>query len=183
MVSTGMRPWAAGLCLAALTLLNGCGGGESPAAAVAAAPLSAQAALGEKIFNDPSLSASGTQSCATCHDPGHGHAPANDLAAQFGGPHGDLQGPRSAPSLRYLARNTAFFFAADGTPTGGFFWDGRAPTLAEQAGEPFVNPFEMANADPAAVIARARRGAVCGRVPRRSSVTGSSTTRPAPSCA
>ncbi len=58
------------------------------------------------------------------------------------------------PRIRYLAANTPFFFAADGTPTGGFFWDGRARTFAEQATEPFVNPFEMANADKAAVVAK-----------------------------
>ncbi len=107
-----------------------------------------------KIFNDTSLSASSAQSCATCHNPDHAHSPGNSLAAQFGGPHGDLQGTRTTPSIRYLARDTPFFFASDGTPTGGFFWDGRAKTFAEQATEPFLNPFEMANADKASVIAR-----------------------------
>lgn len=148
-----IRPVIAGL---SASVLNGCGGGESPGATAPpeAVPLSAQAALGEKIFNDASLSASGTQSCATCHDPGHAHAPSNDLAAQLGGPYGDLQGTRSTPSIRYVLRNTPFFFAGDGTPTGGFFWDGRAKTLAAQATEPFLNPFEMANADKAAVVGK-----------------------------
>ena len=49
--------------------------------------------------------------------------------------------------------------AADGTPTGGFFWDGRARTFAEQATEPFINPFEMANVDKAAVVAKLAAGA------------------------
>mgnify|MGYP000128361619 CR=1 FL=1 len=44
----------------------------------AAPTLSAQAALGEKIFNDVSLSVSGQQSCATCHDPAH-HFTDNDM--------------------------------------------------------------------------------------------------------
>src|SRR5581483_10908648 len=48
----------------------------------------------------------------------------------------------------------AFFFDAEGGPNGGFFRDGRAATLAEQAVLPFVTDFEMANADAAAVIAR-----------------------------
>jgi cytochrome c peroxidase len=136
--------------------LAACGGGgttgDSPAAAET--PLSADAALGEKIFADPSLSASGRQSCASCHDPDRGHSPANALAVQLGGPNGDLQGTRKAPGIRYLARNLPFFFAADGTPTGGFFWDGRARSFAEQATEPFLNPFEMANADKASVVAK-----------------------------
>jgi cytochrome c peroxidase len=133
-----------------------CGGGGTAgtAPAPAATSLSPEAALGEKIFADPSLSASGRQSCASCHDPAFGHSPPNSLAAQFGGVNLDLQGTRKAPGIRYLAANTPFFFAADGTPTGGFFWDGRARTLAEQAAEPFLNPFEMANADKAATVAK-----------------------------
>jgi cytochrome c peroxidase len=133
-----------------------CGGGGTSGQSEAPADtaLSAEAALGEKIFADASLSASGRQSCASCHDPAHAHSPANALAAQFGGPNGDLQGMRKTPGIRYLAANTPFFIAADGTPTGGFFWDGRARTFAEQATEPFLNPFEMANADKAAVIAK-----------------------------
>jgi cytochrome c peroxidase len=141
----------------ALTLaLGGCGGGGT--AATPETPhesaLSAEAALGEKIFHDTSLSASGRQSCATCHVAAQGHSPDNAAAAQFGGPLGDLQGTRKTPGIRYLAANRAFFFAADGTPTGGFFWDGRARTFAEQAVEPFLAPFEMANANKAAVVAK-----------------------------
>ncbi|MFT3817410.1 MAG: cytochrome c peroxidase [Rubrivivax sp.] len=139
--------------LAAATLLAGCGGGGVGDAA-GSAPLSAQAALGEKIFNDTSLSASGRQSCASCHVGDAGHAPDNALAAQFGGADLGLQGVRLAPGIRYLADNTAFHFDGEGTPTGGFFWDGRAPTLAAQAGEPFLNPLEMAMPSKAAVIAR-----------------------------
>lgn len=137
------------LCLA----LAACGGG-STARASDPAPLSASAALGEKIFHDTSLSASGRQSCATCHNPDAAHAPANNLAAQFGGPSMDRQGVRQSPSIRYLSFNTPFFFNKDGTPTGGLFWDGRVDTLARQAAEPFLNPREMANADKAAVVAK-----------------------------
>ena len=142
--------------IALVAALQGCGGGGSASseAPPATAKLSAAAALGEKIFHDPSLSASGRQSCASCHDAAHGHSPANALAAQFGGPNNELQGTRKTPAIRYLGANTPFFFAADGTPTGGFFWDGRARTFAEQATEPFINPFEMANADKASVVAK-----------------------------
>jgi cytochrome c peroxidase len=143
------------LAVAALQLAA-CGGGGTASSANAPGPveLSAAAALGEKIFHDPSLSASGRQSCASCHDAAFAHSPPNGLAAQFGGADLSLQGSRKAPGIRYLAANKPFFFAADGTPTGGFFWDGRARTFAEQATEPFINPFEMANVDKAAVVAK-----------------------------
>ena len=151
--------WVAGVFGAGLlaALLSACGGGGSSAAQASvptATALSAQAALGEKIFADVSLSASGRQACASCHSPDNAHAPANSLSVQLGGALLDRQGRRQAPSIGYLAFNTAFFFAADNTPTGGFFWDGRAPSLLAQAGEPFLNPFEMANASSAEVVAR-----------------------------
>ena len=117
-------------------------------------PLSPEARLGELIFNDVSLSASGRQSCASCHDEAHAHTPANDLPAQFGGADLTLQGGRSAPSLRYLDTNTAFHFDEEGTPTGGFFWDGRAASLQAQAGGPFLNPVEMANKTVSEVVGR-----------------------------
>jgi cytochrome c peroxidase len=141
-------------------MLAACGGGgvsSSDANVPESAPLSTQAALGEQIFNDVSLSASGRQSCASCHSADNVHAPANALAVQLGGPLLDQQGRRQAPSIDYLAFDTAFYFASDGTPTGGFFWDGRAASLLAQAGEPFVNPFEMANANVADAIDKLSR--------------------------
>ena len=133
-------------------LLSACGSSGSSAAGEKA--LSGQAALGEKIFKDVSLSVSGTQACSTCHDPDHAHSPDNALAVQLGGPASNQQGIRKTPGIRYLATNTAFFFDGEGTPTGGFFWDGRAGSPAEQAAEPFLNPFEMANPDKASVVAK-----------------------------
>ncbi|WP_428423205.1 cytochrome-c peroxidase [Methylibium sp.] len=135
------------------TVLAACGGGGSGADSASGA-LSPTAALGEKIFRDVSLSASGRQACASCHDPQHAHTPANALAVQLGGPLMDRQGTRQAPSIRYLASNTSFFFDDEGTPTGGFFWDGRASSLQDQAARPFLDAREMANADKAEVVSR-----------------------------
>jgi len=152
---------AAGWVCATLTLvlLAGCGGGGGVSPEPEQTPLSAAANLGEQIFRDPSLSASGSQSCATCHNPDAAHSPGNSLPAQMGGPAMDRQGLRQAPSIRYLSSNVAFHFEGDGTPSGGFFWDGRASSLAVQAAEPFLNPREMANADKAAVITKLSRAA------------------------
>ncbi|WLT30975.1 cytochrome-c peroxidase [Geothrix sp. PMB-07] len=131
----------------------GCGGGKD-AVDPSTQGLSAQAQLGELIFKDTSLSASGLQSCATCHDKAFAHGSPNALPAQLGGPNMDVQGNRLSPTIRYLAVNKPFRFDKDGTPTGGFFWDGRAGSLAEQAAGPFLNPREMAMPDKASVVAR-----------------------------
>ena len=159
---TGCRLEALARLLVASALalgLSACGGGGSAATDTGAASLSAAAQLGEHIFSDVSLSASGRQSCATCHVPSRGHAPDNALPAQPGGADMLAQGTRDTPSIRYLRDDTAFHFASDGTPTGGFFWDGRAASLAAQAAQPFLNPLEMANADKAAVVAKLARAA------------------------
>ena len=146
--------------LFAAALLAACGGGgtsASDAGVADDAPLSPQAALGELIFKDASLSASGRQSCASCHSADNAHSPANALPAQLGGVLLDQQGRRSAPSVNYLSFNSAFYIASDGTPTGGFFWDGRATSLQDQAGQPFLTDFEMANASKADVIDKLSR--------------------------
>ncbi|MDT8997892.1 cytochrome c peroxidase [Paucibacter sp. APW11] len=139
--------------MALLLALSACGGGGA-SNAVPTPDLSAQAALGEKVFKDVSLSASGAQACISCHAPATGHAGANSLSAQLGGAGLDQQGGRSSPGIRYLASNTPFHFNKEGTPTGGFFWDGRAASLQDQATKPFFNPKEMANASAADLVAR-----------------------------
>ena len=149
--------------LAAAALLAGCsgggGGGNAPVTPPApASSLSAAAQLGQKIFSDASLSASGRQSCASCHAPDHAFGPVNDLSAQPGGPNLDTPGFRAVPSLRYMTQ-TAFFFAKDGTPTGGFNHDGRAASLAEQGKRPFLAPHEMANASPQDVVDKLKKAA------------------------
>ena len=70
---------------AALLVACGGGGGASTANVPGTVPLSAQAALGEEIFADVSLSASGRQACASCHHPDNAHSSANHRATQLGG--------------------------------------------------------------------------------------------------
>nr|WP_116141651.1 cytochrome c peroxidase [Trinickia diaoshuihuensis] len=79
----------------------------------AVAPLSAMAQLGKQIFFDPSLSASGKLSCASCHSPAHAYGPPNALPVQFGGPDMTLQGDRPPPSLMYLNRQPNFSIGPD----------------------------------------------------------------------
>jgi cytochrome c peroxidase len=70
--------------------------------------LSVLAQLGRKMFFDPSLSASGQLSCASCHSPANAYGPPNGLSVQLGGR--DLQKPglRAAPSLTYIASTPNF---------------------------------------------------------------------------
>jgi cytochrome c peroxidase len=149
------------LGLAICTLAACGGGGAAVSGSVAPTPLSAAAQLGEKIFEDKALSVSGLQSCSSCHvaayaftadqSPG---APDHGLPVPLGGPNMDQPGFRNAPSLMYASFAPAFYFDSDGGPNGGFFRDGRAATLADQAVEPFTTSFEMANVDAASVIVK-----------------------------
>ena len=77
------------------------------------APLSSLALLGQKIFYDPSLSASGLQSCASCHSPQHAYGPPNGRSVQLGGPKMILAGIRPPPSLTYLYRQGPFSIGPD----------------------------------------------------------------------
>ncbi len=79
-----------------------------PMAAEDVGALSAVARLGARIFFDPSLSGSGKLACASCHDPAHAYAPANDRAVQLGGPDLARPGIRTVPSLTYKLLTPAF---------------------------------------------------------------------------
>lgn len=85
--------------------------------------------LGKRLYFDKRLSADGTVSCATCHDPQKGFT---DQLPFSKGVRGQL-GPRNAPTVI----NTAFNLFQ--------FWDGRAGSLEEQCVGPVQNPLEMAN--------------------------------------
>ena len=159
MSSKNVVGWVGHLCLAmAIAVSSSCGGGgaSDSTSTPAPAPLSAAAVAGKAIFFDTSLSVSGVQACGTCHVPSlafTGDATTDHgLPVALGGPNMDQTGFRNAPSLMY-ASFTPPFSLTNG-PTGGFFRDGRASSLAAQAQQPFVTPFEMANKDAAEVVSR-----------------------------
>ncbi len=143
-------------------VLSACGGGADDESTGSPAPqpsASLAAAAGKALFFDASLSASGQQSCGTCHVPSRAFTadPTTDhgLPVPLGGLNMDQPGFRNAPSLMY-ASFTPPFSLADG-PVGGFFRDGRASSLAAQAQQPFVTPFEMANKDAAELLTRLQK--------------------------
>jgi len=144
------------LYFCAVCLLAACGGGGSAEGAVSVG-MSAAARVGQQIFNDQTLSASGAMSCATCHDPSIGHASPFTTPVAFGGQNLDVPGTRLPPAIGYLKFNSGFKFDIDGTPMGGFFWDGRVNSLAEQGKKPFLGNNEMANLSAQDVISKIQR--------------------------
>jgi cytochrome c peroxidase len=91
----------------------------------------AKVALGQKLFDDKRLSADNTVSCETCHDPNAGFTARLETAKGIR----DQVGKRNTPTII-----NAMFLTTQ-------FWDGRAPTLDEQAKMPIVNPIEMGMKD------------------------------------
>ncbi len=108
-------------------------------------------ALGRQLFFDPRLSEPQGTSCASCHAPDKAFS--GNHGSTFGvalGSRPASLGTRNTPSVLYLRFTPPrFFYQSDDdlvpTPYGGFFWDGRADTLAEQALGPLFNPLEMNN--------------------------------------
>jgi cytochrome c peroxidase len=181
------------LALAGLGVLSGCREREAhgvprpaePASAVTSAAgssrppsprahapePSALARAGKRLFFDPSLSASGKMSCATCHDPNHAYGPPDDRAVELGGPNGDQVGSRAVPSLRYKEYTPAYADLLDNPdgmsapgPGGGFTWDGRANTLADQAALPLLSAVEMANKSADDVVQKLRATSYAGEL-------------------
>lgn len=83
--------------------------------------------LGRMLYFDPRLSSTGTVSCFSCHNLAEG---GDDHRPTSIGVHGQ-KGGRNAPTVW----NAAFLSAQ--------FWDGRAPTLEEQAKGPIQAHVEM----------------------------------------
>lgn len=84
--------------------------------------------LGTGLFHDPTLSACGTVSCASCHQAEHGYAFPEAAAPGCGG-----NTDRNPPSIL----NVGY--------TDWFMWDGRADRGWSQAVLPLLNPVEMAS--------------------------------------
>jgi cytochrome c peroxidase len=87
----------------------------------------AKADLGSLLFFDPRLSANGSMSCATCHNPSLGWQDGQKAAI---GVHGNALA-RSTPTILDLAW------------AGPLMWDGRRDELEDQVSGPITAPTEM----------------------------------------
>lgn len=83
--------------------------------------------LGEMLFHDTRLSVDNTVSCASCHGLNTGGVDNKQFSEGVGGQKGGVNAP--------TVFNACYNFVQ--------FWDGRANTLADQAGGPPLNPVEM----------------------------------------
>jgi cytochrome c peroxidase len=83
--------------------------------------------LGQKLFFERQLSADGTVSCSTCHDPKLAFTDRKTTSVGIAG----RTGQRNAQTILNALYNKTQF------------WDGRVNTLEEQAANPIVNTFEM----------------------------------------
>jgi len=89
-------------------------------------------ALGDKLFDDTRFSATGEVACNTCHDPKKAFTDSPLQVSEGIEKDGKkLTGTRNAPTVVNAAYMTAQF------------WDGRSPSLEDQALHPPVNPVEM----------------------------------------
>jgi cytochrome c peroxidase len=98
----------------------------------------AKVSLGQALYFDKRLSANGTVSCATCHDPANAFTDHSTVAIGVS----NKTGTRNAPTIL----NAMF--------SEQLFWDGRIGSLEEQAKQPMSNPFEMGMGGDHAVVAR-----------------------------
>ncbi len=87
----------------------------------------AKVELGKMLYFDPRFSKTGTVSCNSCHNLMEGGDDSRPVSFGVFG----KKGGRNAPTVW----NAAFHSVQ--------FWDGRAPSLEEQAKGPVVNPVEM----------------------------------------
>jgi cytochrome c peroxidase len=92
--------------------------------------------LGKKLFFDPRLSKSSKISCNSCHNV---MKAGDDGLPRSPGHEGKLGG-RNSPTVFNSAFSTVQF------------WDGRAPSLEEQAKGPIINPIEMGMANHDVVV-------------------------------
>jgi len=109
--------------------------------------LTAQQALGKRLFFDTRLSEPEGQACSSCHNPEAAFSlpqqtPHMPVSA---GAHTQRFGNRNTPTIQYAAYIPALTYdKTEEVYVGGLFLDGRKNSLEFQASGPVLNPVEMA---------------------------------------
>jgi cytochrome c peroxidase len=125
--------------LAATAVLAADAAGAKPPLGLPPVPIPAdnlqtpeKVALGDKLFDDKRFSSTGQVACNTCHEPKKAFTDSPLRTSEGIVKAGKkLTGTRNAPTVV----NAVYFET--------MFWDGRSPSLEDQAQHPFVNPVEM----------------------------------------
>lgn len=108
--------------------------------------LSDSALIGKLIFFDKNLSEPIGVSCATCHSPMTAFSDPRHTAFSEGSNH--QFGNRNANAISYMTfapNRRSEIVRGVWETVGGFFWDGKAEFLNQQALFPFINTHEMNN--------------------------------------
>jgi len=148
--------------------------------AAASERLTPKQQLGELLYSDINLSLNRNQSCETCHaleatvvpteiapdrfrmlpQPALVMVDASNVRDGTAVSNGSVPrafGTLNAPMAAYAAFSPEFHWDPEEELFfGGQFWNGRAPSLSEQAKAPFLNPVEMAMPSEWSVIERLR---------------------------
>jgi cytochrome c peroxidase len=139
-------------------IVAGTSAGFAPSAAADSQGQQTVIEAGRRLFFDGQLSDPPGTSCASCHDPARAFTGNNGSGTAVPrGSRPEARGTRNVPTVMYLATSPGPGMSEkDGkpVPSGGFFWDGRAVTLSDQALGPLFAPDEMNNRDAAALVAR-----------------------------
>lgn len=128
-----------GACFVTLMLTATSAFADAPVGIAKSAPVSPDTArieLGRRLFFDKTLSADGTMSCASCHNPDKAFTDGRQLARGIG----NQIGTRNTPTVLNAASNVFQF------------WDGRRKRLEDQVLDPFLNPGEHGIAGPGELV-------------------------------
>jgi cytochrome c peroxidase len=148
--------------LSIISAMLGCS--REPTAPGDNSEITTMAQLGKVLFFDANLSQPSNMSCSTCHSPSAGFTDPDKAFPVSKGAVPNRFGNRNSQSVAYAAFSPAPYhdpvqrpgMMMGGLDIGGQFWDGRAPSLMEQAKGPLMNPLEMHNLDKREVVAAVR---------------------------
>jgi cytochrome c peroxidase len=161
------------LALLAALLASSAAAFEAPRSGADDAALTPLERLGQRIFEDRTLSRPEGVSCASCHDAATAFQGVNGspVPAVARGSRPESLGKRNTPTILYASFAPPFGFIDDRdeetgkiekVPAGGQFLDGRASDLLAQFEGPLLDPLEMNAPSKRATVEKIRDGVYAG---------------------